>query len=130
MLHLDQGLHGVITDIRKAGRFKGNALETLLITPPPGTIAARQLLLIGLGSRQRFTPDLMVVGGRVAMREALRLGVTQFAFASDLKDAGIDSPTVASPATSSRASSMPIVCSSTSRAKAWPPTHPLHRSRS
>jgi hypothetical protein len=31
--------------------------------------------------------------GSVAMREALRLGVGSFAFASDLKDAGIDSPT-------------------------------------
>ena len=35
----------------------------------------------------------MVAVGRVAMREALRLGVTHFAFASDLKDAGVDSPT-------------------------------------
>jgi Cytosol aminopeptidase family, N-terminal domain len=93
LMHLDQALHGVITDIRKGGRFRGDALETLLITPPTGTVAAKQLLLIGLGPREKFTPDLMIVVGRVAMREALRLGVTRFAFASDLKDAGIDSPT-------------------------------------
>ena len=31
--------------------------------------------------------------GSVATREALRLGVSHFSFASDLKDAGIDSPT-------------------------------------
>jgi hypothetical protein len=93
MLHLDEALHGVITDIRRSGGFTGHALETLLVTPPTGTIAARQLLLIGLGPRQTFTPDLMIVVGRVAMREALRRGVTRFAFASDLKDAGIDSPT-------------------------------------
>ena len=29
----------------------------------------------------------------VGMEEALRLGVTKYAFATDLKDAGIDSPT-------------------------------------
>jgi len=93
MLHLDGALHGVITDIRRSGQFTGHALETVLITPPTETVAARQVLLIGLGPRGTFNPDLMIAVGRVSMREALRLGVTHFAFASDLKDAGVDSPT-------------------------------------
>jgi len=92
MRHLDTALHGLITDIRKSGRFTGHALETLLLTPPAGAIRAKQLLLIGLGDRRAFAPDLMIAVGRVALREALRLGVTHYAFASDLKDAGIDSP--------------------------------------
>ena len=33
MVHLDKGLQGIITDIRKNGKFAGHALETLLITP-------------------------------------------------------------------------------------------------
>ncbi len=93
MVHLDQALNGIITALRKAGKFTGHAYETLLLTPPPGTIAARRLLLIGLGDRNTFSPELMITVSSVAMREALRLGVPSFAFASDLKDAGIESPT-------------------------------------
>lgn len=93
MVHLDQDLKGIITDIRKSGQFTGHAFETLLITPPAGSISAKRVLLIGLGDRNKFTPDLMTDIARVAMREALRLGVSSYAFASDLKDAGIDSPT-------------------------------------
>jgi len=83
----------LITDLRKSGKFTGHALETLLITPPKGTIDARQLLLIGLGGRNKFTPDLMTDIGRIGMREALRLGVQSYSHASDLKDGGVDSPT-------------------------------------
>jgi len=93
MVHLDQDLKGIITTLRKNGRFTGHSLETLLITPPAGSIKAGKLLLIGLGDRNKFTPEDMLIVAGVAMREALRLGVTQYAFASDLKDAGIDSPT-------------------------------------
>jgi len=93
MVHLDDALKGIITELRKSGKFTGHALETLLITPQKGTLAAKQLLLIGLGDRNKFTPDLMISVGSTAMREALRLGVSNYSFASDIKDAGIDSPT-------------------------------------
>jgi hypothetical protein len=93
MVHLDQDLKGIITDIRKNGKFAGHAFETILITPPVGSISAQRVLLIGLGDRTKFTPELMTGIASVAMREALRLGVSSYAFASDLKDAGIDSPT-------------------------------------
>lgn len=93
LVHLDQALNGLLTEIRKSGKFTGHAYETLLLTPPAGTISARQLLLIGLGDRNKFSPDLMTGIGEVAMREALKIGVSSYAFASDLKDAGIDSPT-------------------------------------
>lgn len=93
MVHLDDAFKGLITELRKSGKFTGHSLETLLITPPKGTLASKKLLLIGLGDRTKFTPDLMISVGSVAMREALRLGVSDFSFASDIKDAGIDSPT-------------------------------------
>jgi hypothetical protein len=93
MLHLDQALHGLITDLRKSKQFEGHALETLLIVPPSKTLAAERLLLIGLGDRKTFTPELMRRVGEVEMREALRLGVSSLSHASDLKDAGLDSPT-------------------------------------
>jgi len=93
LVHLDQDMKGLLTEIRKSGKFQGHANETILINPPKGTIGGKSLLLIGLGDRNKFTPELMTGVGSIAMREALRLGVTNFSFASDLKDAGIDSPT-------------------------------------
>ncbi|PQA97870.1 peptidase M17 [Chryseobacterium shigense] len=93
LVHLDDALKGELTKIRKSGQFKGHSLETLLMTPPEGSMSAKKLLLIGLGDRNNFTPELMTSVGEVAAREAMRLGVTNFALASDLKDAGIDSPT-------------------------------------
>ncbi|MGK6341405.1 M17 family peptidase N-terminal domain-containing protein [Chryseobacterium sp. DT-3] len=93
MVHLDEALKGIITEVRKKGQFKGYALETLLITPPKGSLASKKLLLIGLGDRNSFDAGLMKKVGSVAMREALRLNVKTVSFASDIKDAGIDSPT-------------------------------------
>lgn len=93
LVHLDHDLKGILTEMRKEGKFAGHALETVLITPPSGMLGAKKLLLIGLGDRNAFTPGLMAKVGSIATREALRLGVDNFAFASDLKDAGIDSPT-------------------------------------
>lgn len=93
LVHLDDALKGEFTKIRQSGQFQGHSLETILITPPAGSLSAKKLLLIGLGDRNKFTPELMTSVGEVAAREAMKLGVTNFAFASDLKDAGIDSPT-------------------------------------
>jgi hypothetical protein len=93
MLHLDEALHGIISELRKSGQFTGHAFETLLITPPPGTIPAKQLLLIGLGNRNTFNAQIMYTVGSIGMREALRLGVSAYTHASDIKDAGVDSPT-------------------------------------
>ncbi|MDN3692177.1 M17 family peptidase N-terminal domain-containing protein [Chryseobacterium tructae] len=93
LIHLDEALKGELTNIRKSGQFLGHSLETILITPPTGSMSGKKLLLIGLGDRNKFIPDIMISVGEVAAREAMRLGVSNFAFASDLKDAGIDSPT-------------------------------------
>jgi len=93
MVHLDHDMKGIVTELRKSGKFPGHAYETLLISPPKGTIGGKKLLLIGLGDRNKFDASIMTSVGSVAMSEALRLGVTNFSFASDLKDAGIDSPT-------------------------------------
>jgi hypothetical protein len=93
MVNLDKALNGLITELRKTGKFKGYALETLLIIPSPGTIKAKRLLLIGLGNRNNFTAEMMTRVGAIGMREALKLGVTSYSHASDIKDAGINSPT-------------------------------------
>ena len=93
MVHVDEALHGLITELRKTNKFEGKFLETLLIIPPANTISAKKLLLIGLGNRESFKPEMMRMIGLTGMREALRLGVQNYSHASDLKDAGIASPT-------------------------------------
>ncbi|MBV8253320.1 MAG: peptidase M17 [Chitinophaga sp.] len=93
MVHLDHALKGQITALRKSGMFAGHYLETILITPPKGALKAPRLLLIGLGDRNQFHADIMTAVGAIALREATRLGVSRFSFASDIKDAGINSPT-------------------------------------
>jgi hypothetical protein len=93
MVHVDEALEGLITILRKSNKFEGKDLETLLIIPPPNTIPAKKLLLIGLGDRNDFKPEKMRMIGVIGMREALRLGVSSYSHASDLKDAGISSPT-------------------------------------
>lgn len=95
MVHVDEALHGLITHLRKTNKFEGRALETLLLSPSAHTIAAEKLLIIGLGNRNDFKPEMMRMVGVVGMREALRLGVSSYSHASDLKDAGISSPTAA-----------------------------------
>ncbi|WP_041018492.1 M17 family peptidase N-terminal domain-containing protein [Criblamydia sequanensis] len=93
LVHVDLALNGLITDLRKSNQFEGKWLETLLITPPKNTIAAEKLMLIGLGPRRDFKPEIMRMVGVVGMREALRIKVESYSHASDLKDAGIDSST-------------------------------------
>lgn len=93
LVHVDEALGGVLTDIRKKKLFEGKALETLLIKPSSNSISAKKLLLIGLGNREDFKPESMRMVGVVGMREALRLGVASYSHASDLKDAGYSSPT-------------------------------------
>ncbi|WP_259066784.1 M17 family peptidase N-terminal domain-containing protein [Mucilaginibacter sp. X4EP1] len=93
LVHVDEALKGLLTELRKSGRFAGHTLETILLTPPAGTMPAQRLLIIGLGDRNKFNAELMTRVGSVEMHEALRLGVGSYSHASDLKDAGIDSPT-------------------------------------
>ncbi len=93
IVHVDEALHGLITELRKTNKFEGQFLETLLIIPPAKTVPANKLLLIGLGNRNDFKPEMMRLVGLTGMREALRLEVANYSHASDLKDAGISSPT-------------------------------------
>lgn len=87
---IDEKLGGKLQELRKSGQFGGHLLETLLVTPPPGTVLAKKLLLIGLGDRENFNASRMRLVGRTGLREALRLGVSRYSHASDLRDAGID----------------------------------------
>ena len=85
---LDERLGGVIASLRNRGEFVGDESETLLLTPPRGTIKPRLLLLVGLGDERSLSLDTMERVGRTAQRQAARLGVKRVAFAPLLRDQG------------------------------------------
>jgi hypothetical protein len=87
-VELDKRLGGVISSLRERGEFVGDELETLLITPPKGSIKANALLLVGLGDEDALSPKLMEGVGRVSLREAARLGISRVAFAPLIRDQG------------------------------------------
>ena len=87
-VELDKELGGVISALRERGEFEGAELETLLLLPPKGSIKAKALLLVGLGEEDSLSLDRMEQVGRVALREAARLGVRRVAFAPILRDQG------------------------------------------
>src|SRR5262245_29334253 len=87
-VELDRELGGVIASLRERGEFNGDALETILISPPPKSIKAKALMLIGLGDAAELSPKLLAQVGKVALREATRLGATRVAFAPLIRDQG------------------------------------------
>jgi hypothetical protein len=87
-VELDERLGGVIASLRTRGEFAGDELETLLLTPSKDTIKPKLLLLIGLGDETSLSLDRMEGVGRVALREAARLGTTRMAFAPLIRDQG------------------------------------------
>jgi Cytosol aminopeptidase family, N-terminal domain len=87
-VELDKRLGGVIGSLRERGEFGGDQLETILIAPPKDSIKAKALLLVGLGDEAALSLELMEGVGRVALREATRLGASRVAFAPLIRDQG------------------------------------------
>jgi len=87
-VELDRHLGGVIEALRTRGEFTGDELETLLIIPKPGAIKAKAMLLIGLGDESKLSLETMERVGRVALREAKKMGISKVAFAPLLRDQG------------------------------------------
>lgn len=87
-IELDEKLGGVIASLRDRGEFAGDELETMLLVPPGGTIKPRALLLIGMGDEESLSLERMERVGRVAVREASRLGAKRVAFAPLIRDQG------------------------------------------
>jgi len=87
-VELDKKLGGVIASLRERGEFAAERLDTLCITPPKGSIKAKALLLIGLGSEDELSLKLLEGVGRAGLREAATRGVKRVAFAPLIRDQG------------------------------------------
>lgn len=85
----NEQMGGLVQKLRDDGDFGGHELETLLITPPPGTVPAKKILLIGLGDAKTFSASRMKNVGIVAVREAFKLGVDKLSFSPNVTDAGV-----------------------------------------
>lgn len=87
-VELDRRLGGVIAALRERGAFSGHEQETLRLLPPPDSIPATNLLLIGLGSEADFSLEVMSRVGATAFQQSAALGVERVAFAPLLRDQG------------------------------------------
>jgi hypothetical protein len=87
-VELDKRLGGVINSLRTGSEFRGQPLETILIVPKDGAIKAKALLLVGIGSEDQLSLDLMEQVGQTALRHAREIGATKVAFAPLLRDQG------------------------------------------
>jgi hypothetical protein len=89
LIETNEKLHGLLDQIRKPGLFNGDLGETILLTPPEGTLTAKKVLIIGLGDSATFTPERMYQVGKIALREANRLGIAHPIFAPTVLDGGV-----------------------------------------
>ncbi len=64
LVETNDKLHGLLDRIRKPNLFAGELGETILLTPPPGSLGAKHLLIIGLGDSATFTPARMEFVGK------------------------------------------------------------------
>lgn len=88
LLALDTALGGHLARLRSAGAFRAQPMETLLVTTPPAGVAARAVLVIGMGDPAALDGDVLRRATRVAMREAIRHDAVSMAFAPSVLDAG------------------------------------------
>jgi len=84
----DEKLGGILSSLRNRGEFMGETGETFLFTPPPGSIPAKQFMVIGLGEEKELSLDTLRIIGRIAAREAVRLKAKHVAWAPVIRDEG------------------------------------------
>ena len=84
----DEHLNGMLSAMRNRGEFVGELGETMLFTPPKGSIPAKRFMIIGLGEEKDLSLDSLRVVGRIAAREAVRLKARHLAWAPVIRDEG------------------------------------------
>jgi leucyl aminopeptidase len=84
----DEKLGGILSSLRNRGEFAGETGETVLLTPPTGSIPAKRFMVIGLGEEKDLSLDTLRIVGRIAAREAVRLKAKHVAWAPVIRDEG------------------------------------------
>jgi hypothetical protein len=84
----DDKLGGLLSALRNRGEFVGELGETVLFTPPKGSIPAKRFMVIGLGDEKDLSLDTLRIIGRIAACEAVRLKAQYVAWAPVIRDEG------------------------------------------
>src|SRR6266436_5622405 len=84
----DEHLHGLLSALRNRDEFVAELGETILFTPPSGSIPAKRFMVIGLGDERDLSFASLRVVGRIAAREAVRLEAKRVAWAPVIRDEG------------------------------------------
>jgi Cytosol aminopeptidase family, N-terminal domain len=84
----DEHLNGILSALRNRGEFVGELGETILFTPPKGSIPAKRFMIIGLGDEKDLSLETLREVGRIAAREAVRLKAKHVAWAPVIRDEG------------------------------------------
>jgi len=91
LLDLDEAVDGLLTRLRRERAFRGDPLETLLIDEPPSAIAAKAVMVIGMGDPAVWTASVTAKAAAAAIRNAVQRRAVSAAFAPSLLDAGLSS---------------------------------------
>lgn len=89
LAHLDGILSGALTGLRREGHFRGEPLETLLVSTPPDGIAAEAVLLIGLGDPESWSVAATAAAVGAAVSAAVLRSAKSAAFAPSILDGGM-----------------------------------------
>ncbi len=86
-----EALGGPLSGLVEEGDWSGGFKKTLLLYPR-GAVAARRLLLVGLGTRAAISPDRLREAGALATQRAAELKVQRYAAALPALDGALASP--------------------------------------
>jgi len=89
LVEMNGKLDGLLVLLQKPGLFSAELGETVLLAPALGALGAKRVLIVGLGDAATFTPERMYLVGKIALREADRLGVAHPFFAPAILDGGV-----------------------------------------
>ncbi len=87
--NLDAALGGQLSQLRQAGGFTAQPLETLLIDQPPASAQAPALLVIGMGAPEAWSPTASAAAVACALRAGHLRGARSVAIAPSILDTGI-----------------------------------------
>jgi hypothetical protein len=89
LLDLDTALEGRLLTMRAAQAFRADRMETVMLRTLPPVIRAEAVLMIGLGSPEDWSAEVMEHATRVAVREANRVGAESAGIAPGMLDSGL-----------------------------------------
>jgi hypothetical protein len=84
----DEKVGGILSALRNRGEFVGELGESILFTPPKGSIPAKRVMVVGLGDEKALSLDSLRVVGRVAGRGSVWLKAKHVAWAPVIRDEG------------------------------------------